>query len=464
MHRWPTREAELGDVGWGDVGWGDVGRGDVGLRRVACQRRGELTAVDTAPRDPRRRHGPRAKGRGIDTVETVGSHGLESWWAISDAAAVALGIGDAADVAPGIGDAADVAPGIGDAADVAPGISAAGASSGRVRLSVPQSTSDPQWLLIPNVRIRIGEGPTVTQGQAMAPMQLFLAQSNGVVSRAELLASGFTPGQIQRARRAGHLRTAVPGVYVAATRSPESWTTRCLVALKHAGTGAAASHWTAATVWGVHRTNHPGPIHVTVPHGRHCRGHRGMVIHHGRQLIGIAHSGIRVTPLLRTLVDVTSIASLTDSRMVVMDAVGQGLVTPTQMRAVGHLPPGTRLPWRLMTQEAEAGAISGGEAAYWRLIKDAALPLPVLNQSLRTDYGLFCPDALWPGLDMFAEIDGREFHAQAQAFDRDRIRQNALHIHGLVGLRFAVNDVLNQPDIVVRQTRELLELRAAERT
>lgn len=297
----------------------------------------------------------------------------------------------------------------------------------------------------------------------MSLIQVFLAQSHGVASRAELLASGFSPGQIQRARESGQLRTAVPGVYVAATHSPDSWATRCLVALKHAGVGAAASHWTAATVWGLHRARHLEAIHVTVPHGRHCRTPHGMVIHHSRQLVGVAHSGIRVTPLVRTLVDLTSIASLNESRTVVLDAVGQGRVTPEQLRAVGHLPSGIRVPWRLMTQEAEAGAISGGEAAYWRLIKDAGLPLPALNRGLMTDYGLFYPDALWPDLGVFTEIDGREFHAQAQTFDRDRIRQNALDIHGLVGLRFAVNDVLNQPTIVVRQTRELLQLRAAER-
>ena len=111
--------------------------------------------------------------------------------------------------------------------------------------------SDPQssiWFLIPKWQIRIGQGATVAQGLRMSLIQVFLAQSHGVASRAELLASGFSPGQIQRARESGKLRTAVPGVYVAATHSPDSWATRCLVALKHAGVGAAAVSYTHLSV------------------------------------------------------------------------------------------------------------------------------------------------------------------------------------------------------------------------
>jgi hypothetical protein len=82
-----------------------------------------------------------------------------------------------------------------------------------------------------------------------AEVALFeLAESSfGVVSRAQALAVGFTPAQVERRVAQRRLVPLFPGVYrVAGT--PETGRARALAATLWLGNGALVSHLTAATL------------------------------------------------------------------------------------------------------------------------------------------------------------------------------------------------------------------------
>ena len=71
-------------------------------------------------------------------------------------------------------------------------------------------------------------------------------------------------------------------------------------------------------------------------------------------------------------------------------------------------------------------------------------------------------EALWADYQLGAEIDGREHHALAAAFDADRDRQNEIHATGLVLIRFSVGKVLSEPAEVLRVTEANLLARASQ--
>jgi very-short-patch-repair endonuclease len=65
------------------------------------------------------------------------------------------------------------------------------------------------------------------------------------------------------------------------------------------------------------------------------------------------------------------------------------------------------------------------------------------------DGGVAVVDAALPHLRIAVEIDGRAFHSDAAAFQRDRTRQNALVAAGWTVLRFTWSDLVHRPDLIV---------------
>lgn len=133
-------------------------------------------------------------------------------------------------------------------------------------------------------------------------------------------------------------------------------------------------------------------------------------------------------------------------------AVAAGVVFRVARGVYATAPP-TTWPQRA----AAAGAASGGEAVYWRLIVDSGLPVPQLNVPFTTERGNYVLDAWWRDWDLAAEIDGRRHHVDA--FEADRVRQNELHAAGLLLIRFPVAQVLGDPQEVLRITELALSQR-----
>lgn len=94
-----------------------------------------------------------------------------------------------------------------------------------------------------------------------------------------------------------------PAVYRVAG-APVTWEQRVLAAVLAAGPGAAASHRTAAVLWGLLSA---GVIEIVVPRGR-TPDLRGVIVHQTRDpIVTATRRGIPVTTPMRTLVDLGAV-------------------------------------------------------------------------------------------------------------------------------------------------------------
>lgn len=285
----------------------------------------------------------------------------------------------------------------------------------------------------------------------------------GIATRRALLSAGVHRRWLERRVAGGELIELLPGV-LAGPDIAQTLHLRIHAALLFAGPDAAASHRTAAYLWGLGPApTIRDPIHVAIPHGRGQRdpGTPLVVVHQRHRDPVMLRQGWPVVPVPETLAMMAPDTPEDDLRMIAMEAIRLGLIVPDDLREAR---------WRrssrllgLLAEEADAGAVAGGEAKYWRLLKTARLhPMPHLNAAVHTPRGCFFVDALWRDLGLGAEIDGRSVHALQHAFEADRARQNALHTSGIMLIRFPVSQVLGDGPTVVHETLEALRSRALE--
>ena len=70
-------------------------------------------------------------------------------------------------------------------------------------------------------------------------------------------------------------------------------------------------------------------------------------------------------------------------------------------------------------------------------------------------------DFAHPALRIALEVDGRAFHSDHLAFERDRARQNVIVVQEWIVLRFTWKQITQQPARVVATVRDAIRLRAA---
>lgn len=287
--------------------------------------------------------------------------------------------------------------------------------------------------------------------------------SDGLARRCDLLAAGVHAGWLRRRLATGRWWEPLPGVIDATGASNEihGWL-RC--GLLFAGEEAHLSHRTAAGLHGLLPFPRPGDaLDVTIPHGATRRRHPLVQLHRNRQTTPRDYvGGLWLSTVAATVVDLADQVCLNDLRCIAADAVRKNLTSPGQLQAAKRPPRGTAEALRLVVEELEAGAASGGEAAYWRAAVQRGLPRPKLNVQVTTRKGNRYVDGLFDDYRLGYEIDGRSVHAKAEAFVPDLRRHNDIQLLPLVLMRFAVSDVFTALDDVMAVTEGFLLSRAAE--
>ena len=91
-----------------------------------------------------------------------------------------------------------------------------------------------------------------------------------------------------------------------------------------------------------------------------------------------------------------------------------------------------------------------------RLMNRAGIQGWVANNALRLGATTIHPDVLFPEHRIVIEVDGRAFHSDATAFERDRERQNLLVLHGYRVLRFTWRMIADNPEAVLATIRRAL--------
>lgn len=287
-------------------------------------------------------------------------------------------------------------------------------------------------------------------------------RQHGIITRRQALASGLTDHQIHRRSRIGQWRRLDPGTYLLfGSDTPEARLAGAVVALP-----AVVSHRSAARAHGL-PVSDPELPEVTVPH-RLSNRFAGVQVHESTDLDPdhvMERAGLPTTNVARTVFDIALGLSKRQLRRVVDEAMTRRLLTvddlENMLAAVGRRGrPGTArmrclvadLGRRYIAPESEL------ERRMIELLTDAGLPDPVRQLRLpwRTQVDGRV-DFAYPSARLIVECDGRRWHTTAEAFERDRRRDNQAQMAGWRVLRFTWDDVTRRPAETARQVKALLQ-------
>jgi very-short-patch-repair endonuclease len=273
---------------------------------------------------------------------------------------------------------------------------------------------------------------------------------HGVVTREQLLRAGVSRRTVDRCLKVNWLQTAYRGVYfVGPLLTPRS---REMAAVLACGAGAAVSHMSAASLWGL-MTSGGGsdPVHVTVP-DRGVYGKRGLVCHRSRWLEADQVSsvdGIPVTAPARTILDLSTCVGPRRLEQALAQAERRQLVTLEELRALVHRRPGRAgtPALRDLLQHHGSPALTRSEAEerFLALIRRGKLPTPEANVLL----GGHELDFLWRSEGIAVEVDGFAFHSSRSQFERDRRRDAELLAGGIQVIRVTWRQIETEPYAVL---------------
>jgi very-short-patch-repair endonuclease len=277
----------------------------------------------------------------------------------------------------------------------------------------------------------------------------------GVVARRQLLALGASSAVLDAWVRRRRLHRVHQGVY-ALGHTALRVEGRRLAAVLACGPGAVLSHISAATHWGLLRSDQTR-IDVTAARGRH--GARGSAC------TALVASMPKTPPTTKASRSPRSAAPCSISppprapqsssarwrRPSAYSSNDHRAIESTIARANGHR--GSPVLARA-TSRTPKWTRNEWEAEFLALIRKARLPEPQTNDAFDVpDHGHCEPDYHWPEHRVIVEIDGFETHGTRAAFRHDRAKDAALTASGYRVLRFTRDD---DPALAIKRLSALL--------
>jgi putative AbiEi antitoxin of type IV toxin-antitoxin system len=257
------------------------------------------------------------------------------------------------------------------------------------------------------------------------------AKQRGNITTQQLLGLGLDDPAIRYRVNVGRLHRVFRGVYSVGRPpgSPEDWASAAVLAC---GAGAALSHASAMALWGYWR-HWDRPYEVTVVGDRRTRGIRVRRSTTLRRHDVTRQLGIRVTTPARTIFDISPRQTDKAFKRTVNNALHSPWMT------AGHLVDAVALHPNLSGARRAAKLIglpgtptrSGWEDDFPAFCRRYGLPTPVMGAPLHG----YVVDALFVAERVIVELDSKEFHLDAIAFETDRERDAEMLVHGLVTVR-----------------------------
>ena len=281
-----------------------------------------------------------------------------------------------------------------------------------------------------------------------------------IVSHAQLVAAGCKPHVIARWVRVGRLQVVFHGVY-SVVQGELPPLAREQAALLACGERAFLTHHTAAAVWGLRRWL-PLEVEVSVV-GRECSSRKGIRVHRIKAIDERElrrHEGLWVSSPARAILEISATLPLGEIARAIDAGLAERVLTRLELDAVLARHRGRRGAGRLAEVLAGGGGTtitrSEAERRFQRLIRDAGLPMPDVNQPL----GRWELDFMWRKERLVVEIDGYRFHSGPASFHRDHEKDLAVRAADLDLLRFTRDHVVKQPSMVVATVAGELARRA----
>ena len=283
-----------------------------------------------------------------------------------------------------------------------------------------------------------------------------VAGQHGLITAGQAHDLGLSDREIGWRREQRVLVPLHQGVYRHAA-SPPTPRSRLLAAVLASGTGAVASHRSAAVLHGLKGIHRHRP-EVTVP-GRRLPRHDGISLHRTDLLRPIdvtTVDRVPVTALPRTLLDLGAVVPFEVLEHAAQDAMIRQIVSAVDLicvleRVGGHGRRGTAaLRAVVRSSESSQRLESHLEVKLVRLIESLCVPSPVLQHEILLPGGLQARlDTAWPSLMIAIESDGRRWHSMRRDFERDLTRTRAITAAGWRLYRYGWAD-LHQRSAVVR--------------
>ena len=276
--------------------------------------------------------------------------------------------------------------------------------------------------------------------------------AHGVVTRAELLRTGVTADEIRWRVRTGSLLRQHRGVYRVGHRAP-SIEARYLAAVLAGGEGALLSGRAAAHLLGLVKGTAPAPEVMALTERRieGVRTHRSRAFDARDATIV---SGIPVTTVPRTLVDIAAVLPVNALARACHEAGVRYGATPASVEAVlARRPssPGARKLRRVVHGDVHV-TLSALESRFLELLRDEGLPLPITNRPA----GGRRVDCRWPEHRLTIELDGYRFHNSRHSWEQDRRREREARARGDEFRRYSYDDVTADPTLMLAELRPLL--------
>lgn len=279
-------------------------------------------------------------------------------------------------------------------------------------------------------------------------------RQHGVVHVETLRSAGLTGSMIERRLSRGQLRRCAPAVYVfggAPTTADQSLVIQAL----STDSEAAISHDSAAYAWGM-INRRPRITHVVVR--RWQREHRSdCLVHESLDLVESDRAwlrGVPVTIAQRTVVDLGATSpwlverALSTGLRMELFSVGDVDALVRRVAKRGRRGVGVIRPLLDMHRVLSGKTESILEDRFIRILFDGGLQLPETQFHVFDKGGRFVcrADFAYPEYRLLIELDGRSYHSDSGAFQRDRDKQNRTQELGWRTLRFTWDDVHRNPE------------------
>jgi hypothetical protein len=298
-----------------------------------------------------------------------------------------------------------------------------------------------------------------------SPFRELLAAQGSAIARHQAASSGIDPQAIRKRVRNGRWQPLQRGVYAAFSGEPLRETVLWAAVLR-AGPDAVLSHLTAAERHGL--IDEPSSlISITVPAARHPGRWvkiLGVVIHRSDAILRTRHPAM-LPPCTRvedTVLDLIQIAAtFDDAYMWICRAIGRRRTTAERIRLA--MDARKKMRWRreiaVALGDAEGGALSVLEYRYvHRVERPHGLPVARRQARVRQDTGNRYLDNLYEEYGVCVELDGTAAHPADEQW-RDKRRDNANTVSGIVTLRFGLLDVGDRRCKTARAVATLLRAR-----
>ncbi len=277
-------------------------------------------------------------------------------------------------------------------------------------------------------------------------LEAVAAGQQGVVRRDQALAAGLSRARIDDLVRRRRWLRLHPRVYFIG-RAPVPTAARVHAAWLWAGESAVVAGRAAAWWWGL--APPPGPIMVIVPlptrraHRLGIRVVRGSV--EARDVD--VRNWVQVTTVARTCLDLARIGEPdrldTALRLRRTDAVR---LRASLERGTGRR--GQTLA-RLAVEDVAANPWGFSERVLHRLLREAGITGWIANPPVQLRHGVRHPDIALEDIRLAVEMDGRQFHGDARAFEADRARNNDFVEAGWTVLHFTWTQLTQDAATVV---------------